>query len=61
MIRALTMADKLDLLIAKLDRVESKLDTLISALAEGDDQENSEMFDFDGNAFGLERDQNQEL
>lgn len=55
------MADKLDLLIAKLDRVESKLDTLISALAEGDDQDNSEMFDFDGNAFGLERDQNQEL
>lgn len=55
------MADKLDLLLNKLDRIESKLDSLISALAEGDDQDQSEMFDFDGNAFGLERDQNQEL
>jgi hypothetical protein len=55
------MADKLDLILTKLNAIESKLNALISAIAEGDDQDQSEMFDFDGNAYGLERDQNQEL
>lgn len=53
------MADKLDYLIDKLETVEQKLDMLISALA--DDEQNPDMFDFDGNLIGTERDTNQEL
>ncbi len=53
------MADKLDIIIEKLTQVENKLDMLLDALADG--EQNPDMFDFDGNSIGLERNQNQEL
>ena len=53
------MADKIDIIIEKLTQVENKLDMLLEALA--DDEQNPDMFDFDGNSIGLERNQNQEL
>lgn len=53
------MADKLDIIIEKLTRIEQTLNVLVDALA--DDEQNPDMFDFDGNSIGLERNQNQEL
>jgi hypothetical protein len=55
------MADKLDLIINKLNALELKLNTLINALSEGDGLDDEQLFDFDGNASGGERDINQEL
>lgn len=43
----------------KLDRIEAKLDALIEALAEDDEQEES--FDLDGNPIGGQRDTTESL
>jgi len=44
----------------QLDRIEAKLDILIQALGE-EDQEFEPGYDLDGNPLGIDRDESQEL
>ena len=45
---------------SQLDRIEAKLDLLIQALSE-EDQEVEPGYDLDGNPAGMDRDESQEL
>lgn len=50
----------MDSIEARLDRIEQKLDTLIAALAEDEDQEGPTM-DLEGNTLPAAREDGQEL
>jgi hypothetical protein len=54
------MMDNFKLILKKLDAIESKMDTILNSLYEQSEQGLNNL-DFDGNAFGVERDQNSEL
>ena len=53
------MMANFDLILSKLNAIEQKLDILIQALADDDDEQ--EYKDLEGNILSGERNQNQEL